>query len=116
MWPFKIEKKPLTSAEEKLEVIKGILFPPSRLNEEYGEDGVLRKGQVDYSADMNLYAASLDIQEGHADQAVLNTVNDIHDRLIKVRGVLEEHMELSKEADYIVVENLKDEVDVEPGR
>lgn len=116
MWPFKIEKKPLTNAEQKLELIKSILFPPSKLDESYGEDGKHHKWQVDYSADMNLYAASLDIQEGHADQPVLNTINDIHDRLVKVRDILEEHMELSKEADYIVVENLKEEVDVEPGR
>jgi len=116
MWPFKIEKKPLSSAEEKLELIRNILFPPPKLDESYDESGKQHKWQVDYSADMNLYAASIDIQEGHADQAVLNTVNDVHDRLMKVRDILEEYMELSKEADYIVVENLKEEPDVEPGR
>jgi|694.fasta_scaffold45994_11 hypothetical protein len=113
MWPFKVEKKPRTPAEEQIELIRNILFPPTKVDEQYGEDGVLRKWQVDYSADMNLYAALIDLQEGHNDKAVHNTINDIQDRLIKVREILEEHMQLSKEADYIVVENLKEEIDVD---
>ena len=111
MWPFKIEKKNNTPAEEKLEQIKQILFPPSRMMEDMDEGGTFHKWQVDYSADMNLYAALIDLQEGHNDKPVHNTITDIQDRLIKVREILEEHMQLSKEAEYIVVENLKEEVD-----
>ena len=111
MWPFKVERKPNTPAEEKLEQIKNILFPPSKLEESLDKDGSLFKWQVDYSADMNLNAALIDLQEGHNDKAVHNTIIDIEDRLIKVRDILEEHMQLSKEAEYIVVENLKEEVD-----
>ena len=54
MWPFKVEKKPSTPAEQQIELIRNILFPPPKLNEDFGEDGNLHKWQVDYSADMNL--------------------------------------------------------------
>lgn len=111
MWPFKVEKRSNTPAEEKLELIKNILFPPSKLMEDMNEGGEFQKWQVDYSADMNLYAALIDLQEGHNDKAVHNTLNDIQDRLIKIREILEEHMQLSKEAQYIVVENLKEDID-----
>jgi len=111
MWPFKVEKRPNTPAEEKLELIKNILFPPCKLMEDMDESGDMHKWQVDYSADMNLNAALVDLQEGHNDKAVHNTIIDIEDRLIKVRDILEEHMQISKEAEYIVVENLKDEID-----
>lgn len=111
MWPFKVEKKSNTPAEEKLEQIIQILFPQPKLEEDYGKDGELHKYQVDYSADMNLYAAIMDLENGHNDKAVHNTINDIHDRLIKVREVLDEHMQLSSEADFIVVENLKEDID-----
>ena len=111
MWPFKIEKRNNTPAEDRLEQIKDILFPPSKLNEEMDKDGSIFKWQVDYSADMNLYAVTIDLQEGHNDKAVLNTINDIHDRLVKVRDILDQYMELNKEAEYIIVENLKEEID-----
>ena len=111
MWPFKIQKRNNTPAEEKLEQIRSILFPPCKLEKDMDEAGNMHKWQVDYSADMNLYAAMIDIQEGQTDKPVLNTVGDVHDRLIKVREILEEHMQLSKEADYILVENLKEEID-----
>ena len=113
MWPFSVERKPNTPAEEKLEQIRQILFPPPKLEEEYSKDGELHKYQVDYSADMNLYAAIMDLENGHSDKPVQNTINDIHDRLIKIREILDEHMQLSKEADFIIVENLKEDVDVQ---
>lgn len=108
MWPFKIEKKNLTPAEEKLEQIKQILFPPSKLMEDMDESGTFHKWQVDYSADMNLSAALIDLQDGHNDKVVHNTIMDIENRLAEIRKILEEHMQLSKEAEYIVVENLKE--------
>lgn len=113
MWPFRVEKKPSTPAEEKLEQIKNILFPPSKLEESLDKDGSLYKWQVDYSADMNLDAALIDLQEGHNDQAVHNTIQGVIKSINEVRQILDAHMELSKEAKYIIVENLKDNIDVE---
>ena len=77
MWPFKVERKPNTPAEEKLEQIKNILFPPSKLEESLDKDGSLYKWQVDYSADMNLDAALIDLQEGHNDTVVQNTIKGV---------------------------------------
>lgn len=114
MWPFKVERKPFTPAEEKLELIKNILFPQSKLQEDLDpKTGETYKWQVDYSADMNLDAALIDLQEGHNDKAVHNTIDGVIKSLHEVREILEAHMELSKEARYIVVENLKDSINVE---
>lgn len=112
MWPFKIEKKINTPAEERLEQIKDILFPPSKLNEEMDKDGSLFKWQVDYSADMNLDAALTDLEDGINDPAVHNTIRDISKRLSSVRQLLDAYMELHPEARYIMVESSKDDVDV----
>lgn len=113
MWPFKIVRKNYTPAEEKLEQIKNILFPPCKLNEEMDKDGSLFKWQVDYSVDMNLDAALTDLEEGHNDTAVHNTIRDISKRLYSVRHVLDAYMELDPEAKYIMVESNKDTNDVE---
>jgi hypothetical protein len=113
MWPFTIERTPPTPAEEKLEQIKNILFPPSKLNEEMDKDGSIFKWQVDYSVDMNLDAALTDLEEGVNDPAVHNTIKDISKRLYSVRHILDAYMELDPEAKYIMVESSKDTTDVE---
>ena len=113
MWPFKVERKPNTPAEEKLEQIKNILFPPSKLEESLDKDGSLFKWQVDYSADMNLDAALIDLQDGNNDKVVHNTIKGVLTSLEEVRKILEAHMELNQEAKYIIVENPRDNIDVE---
>lgn len=112
MWPFKVEKKINTPAEERLEQIKKILFPPNKLHEDVDpKTGETYKWQVDYSADMNLDAALIDLQEGHNDQAVHNTITGVIKSITEVREILDAHMELDKEAKYILVENLRDTID-----
>lgn len=113
MWPFKNEKKSNTPAEEKLEQIKDILFPPCKLNEEMDKDGSVFKWQVDYSVDMNLDAALTDLEEGHNDKAVHNTIRDISKRLYSVRNILDAYMELDPQAKYIMVESSKETENVE---
>jgi hypothetical protein len=113
MWPFKVERKNNTPAEEKLEQIKDILFPPCKLNEEMDKDGSIFKWQVDYSVDMNLDAALTDLEEGHNDVAVHNTIRDISKRLYSIRKILDAYMELDPEAKYIMVESSKDNENVE---
>ena len=111
MWPFTIEKRNNTPAEDRLEQIKDILFPPSKLNEEMDKDGSIFKWQVDYSVDMNLDAALTDLEEGVNDKAVHNTIRDISKRLYSVRQLLDAYMELHPEAKYIMVESSKDAMD-----
>lgn len=113
MWPFRIEKKNNTPAEEKLDQIKEILFPPCKLNEELDKDGSIYKWQIDYSVDMNLDAALTDLEEGVNDPAVHNTIRDISKRLYSVRQILDAYMELHPEAKYIMVESSKDTDNVE---
>jgi hypothetical protein len=68
--PWKIEKKPKTTAEEKLEEIKGLLFPPLKLMEEVTNSGEIIKYHIDYSVDSNIDAALIDLYDGHNDAVV----------------------------------------------
>jgi hypothetical protein len=110
--PWKIVKKTYTPADETLEIIKGILFPPLALNSEMSKDGEVMKYHVDYSADTNLDAALIDLQEGHNDPVVHKTINSIIKRLNKVRKILEAYPELDKDAKYIIVDDMEEELDV----
>jgi len=92
-----------SAADKKLEDIRNILFPPTKTNKTM-EEGQQIKFMVDYSVDNNLYAALIDLQEGHNDKAVQNTINKCIDALIKVREILEAHMLLDEEAKYITVD------------
>jgi len=114
MFGFTVKKKIETPADQKIEEIKNILFPPSSLKEKYDEDkDEIIKYQVDYSIDMNLDAAIIDIQEGYADKTVLNTLNDTLDRLYKIRELLEAHAQIDKEAQYIIVDTKRDDSEIE---
>lgn len=106
--PWKVERKPLTSAEEKLEEIKQLLFPPLELQEEVSPDGDIIKFHIDYSVDSNIDAALMDLQEGHNDPVVHSTLNKAVTRLNKVRKLLEAYAILDKDAKYIIVDDGKD--------
>jgi hypothetical protein len=109
---WKVERKPNTPAEEKLEQIRNILFPSPELRHEVDpKTGEAYKWQVEYSADMNLDAALIDLEEGHNDKAVHNTIRGVVDMITEIRDILDAHMELSKEARYILVENKRDTID-----
>lgn len=119
MWPFKVKKVNNTPAEELLDKIKDILFPPNVLREEVDpKSGQVFKFTVDYSIDMNLDAALIDIQEGNNDEIVQNTIKGVLKRLIEVRELLDVHMELGKESQFIVVEDPRESFnaeDINPG-
>lgn len=92
-----------TAAEKKLDTIKSILFPPTKVQETV-EEGEKIRYMIDYSVDNNLYAVLVDLQEGHNDKAVQDTLNKCITALIKVRDILEAHMLLDKESKYITVD------------
>ena len=108
-FPWKVEKKPLTTAEQKLEEIKEILFPPLELKEEMSEGGEVIKYHIDYSVDSNIDAALADLYDGHNDQIVQSTLNKAVARLNKARKLLEAYAQLDKDAKYIIVDNGKDD-------
>lgn len=106
--PWKIKKKPLSTAEEKLEEIKQLLFPPLELHEEVSPDGDIVKFHIDYSVDSNIDAALMDLQDGHNDPTVHSTLNKAVTRINKVRKLLEAYAVLDKDARYIIVDDGKD--------
>lgn len=110
--PWTIQRKPATPAEEQIERIKALLFPPLKLQEEMQKDGTTVKFHIDYSADSNLDAALMDLQEGYNDPAAQKTILDVIKRLNKLRTMLEAYAQLDKDAKYILVENLEQDLDV----
>jgi hypothetical protein len=75
-------------------------------------DGTSIKFHIDYSADSNLDAVLMDLQEGYNDPAAQKTILDVIKRLNNVRRMLEAYAELDKDAKYIIVENLEQDKDV----
>jgi hypothetical protein len=110
--PWTVQKKINTPAEEKLDQIKSILFPPLKLDEEFDKDGSSIKYHIDYSADSNLDAVLMDLQEGFNDEASHKTLNDVIIRLNRVRRLLEAFAQLDPNAKYIIVENMEKDLDV----
>lgn len=108
-FPWKIEKKPLTSAEQKLDEIRSILFPPLELNQEMDKDGSVLKYHIDYSVDSNIDAALADLYDGNNDSIVQSTLNRVNERLNKVRRLLEAYPVLDEDARYIIVDNGKED-------
>lgn len=106
---FKVKRKIDTPAEELLENIRSILYPPCELKEEVDEKtGEKIKFQVDYSIDMNLDAAIIDVTNGHSDEVVLHTLNDVLERLQKIRSLLEANLELHPDAKYYIVDTKRE--------
>lgn len=108
-FPWKVEKKPLTSADQKIEEIKNLLFPQLELHEEMGSDGSTIKYHVDYSVDSNIDAALIDLIDGNNDTIVQSTLSKAVTRLNKARKILEAYASLDKDAKYIIVDNGKDD-------
>lgn len=107
--PWTVKKKIETPADQKLEQIKELLFPQLTTEEELSNDGTILKFHVDYSVDSNLDAALIDLQEGHNDEVVQGTINEVVKKLIEVRRLLEAYAKMDPEAKYIIVENPKNE-------
>lgn len=96
-------RKRMSESDKKLKQVADILFPKTKVLEKI-EEGEKIKYMVDYSIDNNLYAALIDLQEGHNDKGCQNTINECIKALNKVRTVLEAHMFLDEEAKYIMVD------------
>jgi hypothetical protein len=106
---WKTNKKDQTPAEIQLEQIKNLLYPQLVTEQELGNDGTVIKFHVDYSVDSNLDAVLIDLQEGHNDEVVQGTINEVVKKLIQVRKLLEAYAKIDPEAKYIIVENPKND-------
>jgi hypothetical protein len=107
-WPIKITRVfPDTEAGRKLQQVKDILYPPSKLDD-IGE----YKVQIEYGADYNLDAALTDLENDSNDDISRATIREVTDRLYKVRKILEAYVELHSDAQYMIVDNLEKEKDI----
>ena len=110
-FPWKVKRQSNTPADQKLEQIKQLLFPPLELREEISSDGSVVKYHIDYSVDSNVDAVLMDLQDGQNDAIAHATLNKVVTRLNKARKLLEAYAVLSKEASYIIVDNGDNELD-----
>jgi hypothetical protein len=101
---FAMRTKPKTTADEKLEQVINILFPPLDLHVDKNGD----KFHIDYSVDTNLEAALMDLEDGHNDAASQKTIRNVTDRILKVRRLLEAYREIDDEAKYFIADDLED--------
>ena len=93
-------KEPLTTAEEKLEQLKILLFPEPQIEME-GD----MEFYVDSSVDMNIESVIVDLQEGHNDVTCQKTLKNISDRLYKARKILQAYFEVDENISYVVVDD-----------
>ena len=99
-----MKQKPKTTADEKIEQVINILFPPLDLKTDKNGD----KFHIDYSIDTNLEAALMDLEDGHNDAASQKTIRNCTDRIIKVRQLLEAYREISDEVKYFIADDLEE--------
>lgn len=97
------KKEPKTPAEEKLQQIQEILFPP--LKRYTDKDG--RKFHVDYCADTNLQAALHDLEDDFNDENTRKTIKSVEERIINVRKVLEFNQPLDSDAQYVIADDVE---------
>lgn len=101
---FKFFKpKPKTPAEQKLQHIVDMLYPPCRTE----KDSKGNKYHIDFSADRNLDAALIDLEEGNNDEVSRNTIKKVANVLFELRKYLEVEQLMDPEAKYILVEDME---------
>ena len=107
-WPIKIVRQfSDKEAGRKLQQVKDILYPPSKLDD-IGE----YKVQIEYGADYNLDAALTDLEQDANDEVTRKTIREVTERLYKVRKILEAYVELHEGAQYMIVDNLSDSKEI----
>lgn len=109
---WKVKKEPLSESDNRIDQIREILFPKLHLCEQIDKDGTKIKYHVDYSADSNLDAVLMDMQDGYCDAPMMKTMNSIIERLNQVRKILEAYAEIDSEARYILVSDGKEDEDI----
>lgn len=98
---FKFFKEdPKTEAERKLQELTELLFPPLTVRTD--EKG--NKFHVDYSADSNLEAALIDLEDGNNDRVTQKTIRKVADRLFDARKLLNVYNDMDRDAKYYVID------------
>jgi len=103
-------KKNRSSEYQKLESVKNILFPPpTKKTDEAGN-----KYHIDYSLDWNLESALTDLEMGHNDKVVQNTIKTAITQLTKIREILKPEDKVDSDIQYFMIDNLRVLEDEEP--
>ena len=97
---FKKDPVPMTTAEQKLDEIKNLLFPEPEIQME-GD----MEFYVDSSVDWNVEAVVIDIREGHVDEVCQKTLKNISERLFKARKLLQAYYERREDIKYVIVDD-----------
>ena len=103
-------KKNKSTEYHKLESIKSILFPlPTKKTDDAGN-----KYHIDYSLDWNLESALTDLEMGHNDKVVQNTIKTAIMQLTKIREILRPDDKVDEDIKYFMIDNLRVLEDEEP--
>ena len=101
-WIMKrLAPKPVVLREKEARLIADLLFPNPDIQIEPQSGEVY---QVDYSADMNLDSALIDLRDGRNDKTVHTTIQDVLERLYQVRSILQVSYDIDPRAQMIIVD------------
>lgn len=90
--------KEIIIRDDVVQDITDLLFPEP-IESADGENTYL----TDYSVDMNLYSAIVDLEEGRNDEITRETLKSIMSKLGEVRDLLYANYKLKEKAQYLVV-------------
>lgn len=102
LWFSKFNKQ-IKESDMILKQIEEILYPALKLEQD--KNGKLY--HIDTSADTNLYAALIDLEEGVNDVNTRKTIKSIVDKLTEIRNLLSKFQELDENAEYVIVEDVE---------
>jgi hypothetical protein len=97
---LQILRKEIVIRSEEMQQLADLLFPPLKTIEN-GDDVF----QIDYSADSNLDAVLMDLQDGNNDPASHKTLIGVIKRLNKARKILRAYAILDLRSKYLIVDN-----------
>ncbi len=101
------------TSDSDLEKINKIIFPPLELNERIDNTGKIIVFHTDYCVDSALETVLNDLQDEHNDSKCQETLNSVIKRLLLVRKLLSIETNIHEEAEYIMVENLNLDQNIE---
>lgn len=96
-------KKTDSEVQKQLNQIITVLFPPMEKHTDV--DGNVY--QTDRSIDTNLNSILYELQDGVNDIVIHTTINNIIDRLTKIRKIADVYPELDSKTKYVIIDNDK---------
>jgi len=92
-------RKEVVVRDEVAQKIADMLFPERIEKEEDGQTFL-----IDYSVDLNLLGALVDLENGENDEITRNTIRKTYEKLCEVRRMLHAENMIQKKARYLMVD------------